>query len=97
MITEYANLCVICNKPASETHHLCFGRGIRELADADSLTAPLCKKCHDALHHGKETLLTQKMSRIIGQLQFEKQQICLGSDPAEAREKFRKRYGESFL
>lgn len=97
MITKYTELCIICNRRASEVHHLCFGKGVRELADADSLTAPFCEMCHDALHRGKETMLTQKMSRIIGQLEFEKNKVAEGRDPDEAREMFRKRYGVSFL
>ena len=47
--------CVVClefygvRRPAQEAHHLEVVRG-RHSAFA---TAPLCKSCHDALHHNR--------------------------------------------
>lgn len=95
MITEYKENCVICGKRAEEVHHLVFGRGIRELADKDGLTCPLCRKCHHEIHYNSTCA---KMSKIIGQLEFEKNYIDDGRASKElAREQFRKRYGRSYL
>ena len=98
IVTKYTNLCAFCNngRPASEIHHLCFGRGVRELADDDGLTIGLCKGCHDKVHHGRDGIEAQ-MSRIIGQLAYEKRKCAEGMTEEEARESFRKRYGVSHL
>ena len=89
MITNYEKICVICGAPATEVHHLVFGRGMRPLADADGLTAPLCQKCHKDIHyHGTAAAL----SKIVGQMQFEA--TCGKENP---REVFRERYGRSYL
>ena len=45
--------CVVClncyglRRPAQEAHHLEFTRGDH----STFATVPLCKQCHDALHH----------------------------------------------
>lgn len=86
MVTEYEKICAICGKPDVEIHHLVFGRGLRELADADSLTIPLCRECHKAVHlNGTASTL----SKMLGQAWYEK---TVGD-----RESFRKRYGRSYL
>lgn len=85
MVTEYECICFICGNAASEIHHLVFGRGMRKLADEDGLTAPCCNRCHKAIH---EELRMGKMSKICGQLLYEK---------THTREEFRKRYGRSYL
>lgn len=97
MITEYEQYCSICGSPAVNIHHLCFGNALRRLCDEDELLMPLCNSCHDAIHHGKETKVTQMMSRIIGQLEYEKNKCAAGMSKSEARESFRKRYNVSYL
>lgn len=93
-LTEYEKLCVICNQPKSDTHHLCFNYANRKLSTEDELIAPVCRDCHDFIHkNGKAA----KMSKIIGQLQFEKNRILEGRSAEDAREDFRKRYGVSYL
>lgn len=87
MITQYKEICLICGKPASEIHHLVYGRGLRELALEDGLEAPLCGSCHKDIHYSG---VAGTMSKIIGQLQWE-------SEHEEGREGFRKRYGRSYL
>ena len=94
MITEYKDICLICGKPKEETHHLVFGRGLRELADEDKLTIPMCNRCHKALHYNG---LSANLSKIIGQLEFEIEQVKQGVPQEVARENFRKRYGRSYL
>lgn len=96
MITNYKDICLVCGAPASEMHHLVFGRGMRPLADADNLTAPLCEKCHKELHYSG---LASAMSKIIGEMQWE-MDYCIEHgvlNPDEAREAFRKRYARCWL
>jgi len=87
MVTEYDNICALCGAPKEHTHHLVFGRGMRPLADSDHLTIGLCSKCHMAIHEDR-TGVAQMMSKIIGQMEYEK---------THTREEFRKRYGRSYL
>lgn len=45
-------LCEICGKRmASETHHLIYGKGIRNLCDDDSIILELCQECHKEIHY----------------------------------------------
>lgn len=95
MITKYEEFCILCGKPSAHIHHLCGGRGIRKLADEDGLTAPLCEKCHEVVHND---MYANRFSKICGQLAFEKDLIEKGEvNGDEAREKFRKRFGRSYL
>lgn len=94
MITKYTDYCIICGRPNVNEHHLVFGKGYRRLADEDELTIPICMSCHDELHAG---LVTKELSRICGQLAFEKKKVAEGITEDEARECFRKRYGISYL
>lgn len=93
MITEYANYCILCNKPRTDIHHCVFGVGRRNLAEVDGLTMPLCESCHRAIHQGK----MQTLSKIIGQLLYERNKCAEGMTVEEARESFRRRYFESYL
>ncbi len=95
MITEFEDICFICGKQASETHHLIFGRGMRPLADKDDITAPMCFECHKKLHYNG---MTEAMSKVIGQLEWEKKYIVEKQmTEKEAREAFRSRYSRSYL
>lgn len=94
MITEYTDYCLICGCPETDVHHLVFGNAKRRLADTDSLTAPLCRECHEKMHNVKEM---QVMSHIAGQLFYERNACADGESPQEARESFRRRYGVSYL
>ena len=95
MITKYEKYCIICGTPTNTVHHLVFGRGKRNLADQDGLTAPMCPLCHEELHN--KSAVANALSRIAGQLEFEKQQVAKGKSFDDAREEFRKRYGVSYL
>ena len=94
MITEFEDLCVICNRKATDEHHLLFGTANRRLADLDGLTIPLCREHHEAIHRNKEL---QVLSEIIGQLAYEKDQCSQGIKPDIARQSFMVRYGRSYL
>ena len=101
IITDYRELSVISNAPRECTHHCIFGNGRHELADKDGLTIPMTNAEHNmgkyALH---ENPTAEMLSKIIGQLAWEKEYIAKRTDRDlrhEAREAFRKRYGESYL
>ena len=99
MITKYEDYCIFCGKPREAKHHLVFGTA-RNKAEEDGLTAPACNNCHnigpkDTKIHGN--VMAEKMSKIIGQLAYEKKRVVKGRTEDEAREDFRKRYGKSFL
>ena len=94
MITKYEDYCLICGKPKTDIHHLCWGNSKRTLADTDALTIPLCREHHEAMHNTKEM---QVMSHIVGQLFYERNMCAMGLTPDEARESFRKRYSISYL
>lgn len=93
MITEYEDYCILCNKPRTAIHHCVFGVGRRNLADEDGLTMPLCDSCHRAIHQGK----MQTLSKIIGQLLYERNKCAEGMTVEKARESFLRRYRESYL
>lgn len=100
MITEYESVCAVCGKkPKEHTHHLVFGNAKRKLADEDGLTIPVCQECHEMIH---KIGAAGKLSKITGQLEWEKEWLVKRSDLGagarhDAREAFRARYGESYL
>jgi hypothetical protein len=44
--------CCSCNRPADDPHHI-YGSGYKGMGTKvpDYFTIPLCRNCHDALHH----------------------------------------------
>lgn len=98
IVTKYTDYCIVCGKPTTETHHLVFGVGKRQKSDEDGLTVPLCSNHHtqgkDRLH---DRTVPETLSKIAGQLAYEKHKVAEGMTEDEARESFRKRYGVSYL
>lgn len=100
ILTEYTEYCLFCGRPTTATHHLLFGRGIRPLCDKDKLTIPICDGCHNMgnkLERIHDNSMAEKMSKIIGQLAYEKHKVAEGMTEEQARENFRHRYGQSYL
>lgn len=111
ILTEYPELCAICGRQSEAEHHLVFGTAGRELSEKDGLKIPICNNCHNMGNitcriHGNP--MAEKLSKIIGQLAWEKAYIleeivgvCYADDEKkitrQAREEFRKRYGISYL
>lgn len=91
MITEFTEVCIFCYKPRQHEHHLVFGTAKRRLADEDGLTVPICLECHELMHKN------DKVSKIIGQLAYERDKCAEGLTKDAARESFRLRYGKSYL
>lgn len=91
-------ICEICGKPAECVHHWLFGYGVRQLADEDNITANLCHKCHNLgavrIH---DNAMAERLSKMYGQLLWEVREIEAGYTRKEARERFIKRYGQSYI
>lgn len=94
MITEYDDWCLICGKSRTDIHHLIFGNAKRRLADKDGLTIPLCREHHEQMHNDKGM---QAMSKICGQLLYERNKCAEGYGVDAARDSFRIRYGKSYM
>ena len=101
ILTKYTGFCMFCGKPTNEEHHYLFGRGIRELADKDGVKGNVCRNCHTTgwpvssrIH---DNPMAEKLSKMVGQLAWEKHSVAGGMTEDEAREAFRKRYGVSYL
>lgn len=88
IVTGYDDICAFCGKPAQATHHLVWGGygALRDKADVDGLTIPVCDDCHNMgkgrlstpskklgtmIVHGNS--MAETMSKMIGQLAWEKQ------------------------
>lgn len=113
ILTDYTELCAICGRESEAEHHLVFGTAGRELSEKDGLKIPICNNCHNMGNitcriHGNP--MAERMSKIIGQLAWEKEWILRDAihdldDEKEAqrleaqiaRKEFRKRYGVSYL
>lgn len=98
---RYSQICAFCGKPLNNRteHHLLFGKD-RAYAEQDGIKLPVCDNCH-TMGKGTErihgNIMAEKLSRMMGQLAYEKMKVAEGCSLEEARESFRKRYGKSFL
>lgn len=102
IVTEYNQNCAICGRPTEEEHHLLFGTGLRELAEMDGIKIPICSNCHTlnpVTQRIHDNSMAEKLSKVAGQLAWEKHYIAQheGVSEADAREKFRSRYHNSWL
>lgn len=101
ILTKYDGYCMFCGKPTTEFHHCVFGVSNRRKCDEDDLIVPVCRNCHTTgwpvssrIH---DNPMAEKLSKIVGQLAWEKHAVAGGMTEDEAREAFRKRYGVSYL
>lgn len=113
IVTEHDTICFICGRAAEAEHHLIFGTSGRELSEKDGLKAPICNNCHnmgEKLKRIHDNPMAERMSKIIGQLAWERQWILKdavhdpdGETEAQAlegriaRKEFMRRYGMSYL
>lgn len=108
IVTEYTEISAFSQNPKECEHHLIFGNGLRKLADEDGLIIPLTNYEHNTGPIGErihENVAAEKLSKMLGQVAYEKEyyrsilesvdRLEKGEDPA--REKFRRRYGISYL
>ena len=106
-VTEYEQYSAFSGKPSECQHHLIYGRGKHNLADQDGLTIGLTNTEHNLSSNGTinqihDNPAAEKLSKIAGQLAWERNYIIdkfgdFDELSHEARESFRKRYGESYL
>lgn len=108
IITNYENISAFSGVPKECDHHCIFGRGLRELADADGLWIPLLNREHNLSPNGTIYQIhgnpaAEKLSKMLGQMAWEKQYIIdkyelpFEGINDEAREAFIARYGKSYL
>ena len=103
IVTKFEDISAFSGLPAEHRHHLCFGSGIRPLAENDGLWIPLLAREHNIgspteCIHGNPA--AEHLSRMAGQLAWEKEQYrkaIMHNDEDPAREAFMKRYGVSYL
>ena len=102
---RYANYDLIDGRPDVHRHHVFMGAKQRDLADEDGLWIPLSEQHHEYglrpdtgvrcdVHHCK---IVRQLTQIIGQLAWELDYVADEQKKKEAREAFRKRYGQSML
>ena len=101
IITKYNGYCLFCGKPTNTQHHFLFGRGIRSLAEEDGIKGPVCDECHNMASRVSDRIhdnpMAEKLSKMMGQLAWEKRKVAEGMTEDEAREAFRERYKRSWL
>ena len=100
ILTKYTDFCMFCGRPTTTEHHFVFGNGLRAIADRDGVKGPVCDSCHNmALINNRihDNPMAEKFSKMVGQLAWEKHKVASGMTEDDAREEFRKRYGESYL
>jgi hypothetical protein len=68
-----------------------FGISNRKLSDEDGLVIPVCREHHEMLHKNA------RVSKIIGQLMYERNKCAEGYGLSAARESFMIRYGKNFM
>ena len=98
-ITEYNEYCLFCGRPVEAKHHLIGGPN-RKKAEEDGLKIPCCNNCHnigDVLTRIHGNPIAEMMSKMMGQLAWEKRAVAGGKTEKEAREAFRSRYRISYL
>ena len=77
MVTNYEQYSVFSGTPTTTHHHLCFGRGMRELAEQDGLWIPVLDREHNMSSKGTINQIhgnpaAEALSKIAGQLAFER-------------------------
>lgn len=100
IVTDDMDYCFFCGRPAECKHHLIFGSSNRQKADEDGLIVPACNRCHNmgkVMERVHDNPMAEKMSRIIGQMAWERSCILEGVPCDLAREMFRQRYKISYL
>ena len=100
MQTKYRGYCFFCGKPVDNSeHHLLFGNGFRNLAEEDGLKVDVCDTCHvigEVTKRIHDNPMAEKLSKMLGQALYERNECAKGATLDDAREKFRKRYGRSY-
>lgn len=110
---EYMKYCCICGKPEVEIHHCVHGTANRALSDREGLIAPLCPAHHNSskmsVHQNKEMkVLMHQFSQASWERHYLSKKLANvnkdGLDEQtveewenEAREEFRRIFGQSWI
>lgn len=100
ILTKYTDFCMFCGRPTTTEHHFVFGNGLRAIADRDGVKGPACDDCHtmasinNRIH---DNPMAEKLSKMLGQMAWEKHAVAGGMSEDAARSAFQKRYGVSYL
>lgn len=107
IVTNYREISTFSGAPTECEHHLVFGGSLRKLANEDGLTIYLKNSEHNMSMQGTIYQIhgnpaAEKLSKMLGQIAWEKQYIAnkysvSKEELDEARNKFKERYGKSFL
>lgn len=81
IVTKYEKYSSFSGSPMECLHHLLFGRGIRNLADADGVWIPLLNSEHNMSPNGTKYQIhdnpaAEKLSKIAGQLAWERKYLA---------------------
>lgn len=100
ILTKYTENCMFCGRPTNTEHHFLFGSGIKTIADRDNVKGPVCDFCHNmgpVTSRIHDNPMAEHLSKMLGQIAWEKHEVANGLSEDAAREAFRKRYGVSYL
>lgn len=50
IMTDDYDHCFVCGLPATDYHH-CFHGADKKLSEETGCMVPLCRKCHERVHH----------------------------------------------
>jgi len=95
---RFCEMCGSCENVV--THHL-IGGSLRHLADADRLTISLCSRCHTLATRSQDRIhgnpRAEDLSKMLGQMMFERNMCATGMSLDEAHKEFMTRYGRCFI
>ena len=113
IVTKYMSNCIICGKPDPDIHHGISGTANRKVSDAERLLFPVCPEHHNMGNNSIHlNPVINTWSKIAGELAWECQYLAQqladvdmnGLDiksvdewREEAREKFRKKFGQNYV
>ena len=93
--------CFYCGKPAEATHHLVFGRGLRELALKDKLEIRCCNECHNMATRATDRIhgnaMAMRLSKMLGQALWMLNALDTEDQIEASKEAFIERYGRNYL
>ena len=67
IVTRDLEHCIFCKRPADDTHHV-FGGSNRQASDKWDIVVPVCRGCHERVHHD---IYCDRMLKQKAQTKFE--------------------------
>lgn len=50
ILTDDLEVCYVCARPANDLHHIMHGAD-KKISEKYGLMVPLCRDCHNSVHH----------------------------------------------